>query len=87
MGGGAGATLLLNDTRIAGAMDWDGAVVGDVIHEGLDKPFMLMATTGQVRDGDLAVGQGTNWARLWPNLRGPSFDLVLNGAAHYDCKC
>ena len=84
VGGCAGATLMLNDTRVAGAINFDGAVFGDVVEQGLDRPFMLMATTGQTREGSLA--NITNWATLWSNLRGPSFDLILNDAKHYTCK-
>ncbi|KAK6381008.1 hypothetical protein LTS17_005209 [Exophiala oligosperma] len=81
IGGSAGATLLLNDTRIAGAVNMDGAVTGHVVSQGLDRPFMLMAVSGQTRDGKLA--NVTNWAAFWSNLRGPSFDLIVNDAAHY----
>lgn len=84
IGGSAGATLLLNDTRIAGAVNMDGAVTGHVVSQGLDRPFMLMAVSGQTRDGKLA--NVTNWAAFWSNLRGPSFDLIVNDAAHYTCK-
>lgn len=85
VGGCAGATVMVNDTRVAGAINLDGAVFGDVVEQGLDRPFMLMAITGQTREGKLA--NITNWAALWANLRGPSFDLILNDAAHYTCKC
>ena len=87
VGGGTTVTLLRNDTRIAGGLDFDGAVPGHVLEHDLDRPFMLMAVTGQTREGATAKMVKANWTQLWAHLHGPSFDLILNNALHYTCEC
>jgi hypothetical protein len=86
IGGGTTATLIRNDTRVAGGLDFDGAVPSHALEQDLDRPFMLMAVTGQTREGAMAKMLKANWAQLWAHLHGPRFDLILNNALHYTCE-
>lgn len=82
IGGATAATVTLNDTIVAGALDFDGTVWGDVVEQGLNKPFMLMVEEGNTRN---AVNETPfdNWARMWPRLSSAKFDLIVNDSSHY----
>ena len=84
LGGSAAATVMLNDTRVAGGLDFDGALWGDVIDKGLDRPFMLMTTEGQTRASQNQPNNpDASWYAIWHELTGPKFDFVLSNSLHY----
>ena len=82
LGGATSATLMLNDTRIAGALDFDGALWGSVIQTGLTRPFMLMATTNQTRLSMKNTPDGS-WYAVWPKITAEKFDVIIDNSAHY----
>lgn len=91
LGGASSATAMANDTHIAGAVNLDGALFGDVVTQGLDRPFMVMATAGQTRASGNTSSQDDStlsaqtWFNIWPNLRAKNnFDLILADSLHYD---
>ena len=84
LGGAATAAAMLNDSRIAGGLNIDGAFFGPVIEKGLDRPFMLMAHTNHTRSTDNSPDDPYNsWFAIWPNLRGWKLDLELANSLHY----
>jgi pimeloyl-ACP methyl ester carboxylesterase len=84
LGGAATATAMLNDTRIAGGIDMDGALWGPVVQKGLDRPFMFMARAGHLRNNNsIAADPDNTWFDIWPKLRAFRLDLVLANSLHY----
>jgi hypothetical protein len=84
LGGAAAATAMLNDTRIAGGLNMDGALWGPVVQKGLDRPFMFMARAGHLRNNNsIAADPHNTWFDIWPNLRAFRLDLVLANSLHY----
>ena len=68
LGGATAGTATVNDTRIKGGLDMDGAIFGDVLEEGLDRPFLLVTAE--------------TWAQLWSMLSGWN-ELESAGSLHY----
>lgn len=84
LGGAATATAMLNDIRIAGGIDMDGALWGPVVQKGLDRPFMFMARAGHLRNNNSITADPDNtWFDIWPKLRAFRLDLVLANSLHY----
>lgn len=84
LGGAATAAAMLNDTRIAGGLNMDGALWGPVVQQGLDRPFMFMAHTGHLRSNDSSPDDPLNtWFDIWPKLRAFKLDIVLADSLHY----
>ncbi|KAF7596727.1 hypothetical protein BBP40_000155 [Aspergillus hancockii] len=68
---------MLNDTRFAGGLNFDSALWGLVLEQGLDRPFINFGEanlTQQVKD---------SWPRIWPHLRGFKRQLQLSDSLHY----
>ena len=82
LGGATAATVMLNDTRIAGGLDFDGALWGSVVQTGLTRPFMLMATTNQTRLNMKNTPDGS-WYAVWPKISAPKFDVIIDNSLHY----
>jgi predicted dienelactone hydrolase len=84
LGGAATATAMLNDTRIAGGINMDGALWGPVVQKGLNRPFMFMAHAGHLRNNNSIDADPDNtWFDIWPKLRAFRLDLVLANSLHY----
>jgi Chlorophyllase enzyme len=84
LGGAATAAAMLQDNRIAGGLNMDGALGGPVIQKGLDRPFMFMAHTGHIRSNDSSPADPQNsWFDIWPRLRAFKLDIVLANSLHY----
>ena len=77
LGGATAALAMVNDTRIAGGVNMDGAFFGPVVTEGLDRPFMMMGHDG--------INQSSypTWAATWPNLRAWRLEVELGNSNHY----
>ncbi|GHH68593.1 lipase [Streptosporangium violaceochromogenes] len=76
LGGATSAAAMHADARIKAGANLDGGMFGPVLRAGLDRPFLLIGSSGHGRDND------RSWAALWPRLRGPRLELRLRGAAH-----
>jgi len=76
LGGAAAAAAMARDPRIRVGADLDGSPVGDVVHTGLTRPFLLMASAGHGREND------PDWAEFWSHLRGWRRELNLRGSGH-----
>jgi hypothetical protein len=84
LGGAATAAAMLNDNRIAGGLNMDGALWGPVVQKGLDRPFMFMAHTGHIRNNNsIAADPLNSWFDIWPRLHGFKLDIVLANSLHY----
>jgi pimeloyl-ACP methyl ester carboxylesterase len=83
LGGAAAAAAMLNDKRIVGGLDMDGALWGPVLEQGLDRPFMFMAHTGHVRKNSNPVDPFNSWFAIWPKLRAFKLDIILANSLHY----
>jgi dienelactone hydrolase len=93
-GGYTAAETMLHDSRIDAGINIDGALEhsgnggvylpGDVVTQGLDKPFLLFGGDGggaELSHVDTTITR--SWADLWPNLRGWKRDLHLDNGAHH----
>jgi len=84
LGGAATAAAMLNDTRIAGGLNMDGALFGPVVQQGLNRPFMFMAHTGHVRNNNSIPADPLNsWFTIWPKLCAFRLDIILGNSLHY----
>ena len=84
VGGAVAAAAMLNDNRIVGGLNMDGALWGPVVQKGLDRPFMFMAHTGHLRTNDSSMADPLNsWFDIWPQLRSFKLDIVLANSLHY----
>ena len=84
LGGAATATTLLNDERVVGGIAMDGALFGDVVDKGLNKPFMLMASTNRSRTDDNApLDPDNSWFDIWSKLTALKVDITLANSEHY----
>ena len=77
LGGATVAAAMFNDSRIIGGLDMDGAIQGEVVQGGLDRPFVLFGIPNHE-----AVDNDLTWDEFWPNLRGERSELALNGSQH-----
>jgi len=76
LGGAAAAAAMFQDPRIKAGVNLDGTLYGPVVNEGLDRPFMLIASQDHGRDND------ETWDKFWANLLGWRLDLQLTGSGH-----
>lgn len=76
LGGAAAAEVMLYDSRFVGGVNLDGSFYGDVVDQGLDRPFLIFAHEGKNRSTD------PSWDAIWPKLRGWKRELELKGSAH-----
>ncbi|GAA2587604.1 lipase [Actinomadura fulvescens] len=76
LGGATAAEAMAHDPRILAGANLDGSIIGPVAETGLDRPFLLMASTGHGRDND------PSWAQFWSHLRGWHRHLLLRDSGH-----
>jgi hypothetical protein len=76
LGGAAAAAAMLTDSRFACGANLDGSVWGDVIYEGLSKPFLIFNTEYHNLTTD------ATWTVFWENLRGWKLGLTVLGSTH-----
>jgi hypothetical protein len=75
---------MLVDRRIRAGVNLDGQLIADdnpvviapVAEQGLDRPFLQVATPGHTRESD------PSWAAFWTNQQGWRRELRLAGATH-----
>ncbi|KAI9869611.1 MAG: hypothetical protein M1830_005298, partial [Pleopsidium flavum] len=76
LGGATAAAAMLNDSRIVGGLNMDGAFYGPVVDQGLDRPFLLFGRPDHNRLTD------STWATMWEHLRGWKVELELDKSTH-----
>lgn len=79
LGGASTAAAMLNDKRIAGGVNMDGALHGPVVQEGLDRPFLILS---HPTSSELADPRDASWKEIWPRLSGWKRELGLEGSGH-----
>lgn len=77
IGGAAAATAMLNESRLIAGINYDGELWGDVVEQGLDKPFMIMLHSNQT------VASDPSWSAIWPKLTAERYALILADSLHY----
>ncbi|WP_405640443.1 alpha/beta hydrolase family protein [Streptomyces uncialis] len=77
LGGATTAATMLTDERITAGASLDGGAAGPVVDAGLDRPFLVVDTSGK-------GGMENNPAlrAFWSRLRGWRLCLTVQGAAH-----
>ncbi|GJC79018.1 putative 1-alkyl-2-acetylglycerophosphocholine esterase [Colletotrichum liriopes] len=71
----AGTPTAYADGRVLACLNYDGHILGDVATKGTEKPVVLVGTP--------TTDEYTpSWAVAWPNLRGPSLRLSVEGTTH-----
>ncbi|MFI5492397.1 alpha/beta hydrolase family protein [Actinoplanes sp. NPDC051859] len=76
LGGAATLAAMRADRRIRAGVNLDGALFGPVLASGLNRPVLLLGSTGHDRHTD------PSWAAVWPKLRGGRLNLELAGSGH-----
>jgi hypothetical protein len=89
-GGFTTAEAMLADRRLDAGADLDGSLAysfgagdfGDVVHRGLDRPFLLMGagTSGGTPHTHV---DAVDWARFWANSTGWKRDLYVPAGEHF----
>jgi alpha-beta hydrolase superfamily lysophospholipase len=77
LGGCTAAALMFNGTHFIVGVNMDGSMAGPVMTEGLDEPFLLLASAGHVREYD------KSWAIFYDALRGWKRDIRMNNTEHH----
>ncbi|WP_162958100.1 alpha/beta hydrolase family protein [Nocardia yunnanensis] len=76
LGGATAAQVMHDDRRVAGGVDLDGTLLGSVLTDGLDRPFVLIGSSVHGR------AQDPSWQQFWANDRGPKMEFRLDGSQH-----
>jgi predicted dienelactone hydrolase len=77
LGGATSAATMLDDSRITAGINMDGAMYGPVVTTGLNRPFMLLASTGKAPGGQLL-----NWGPFRNASTGWKRAFILQGSLH-----
>ncbi|MDG4787560.1 lipase [Micromonospora sp. WMMD1102] len=89
-GGFTAAETMLSDRRLDAGVDMDGSLAfsfsagdfGDVVHRGLDRPFLLMGA-GESRGVPHTHQHAEDWAQFWANSTGWKLDLHVADGEHF----
>ncbi|KAH8722862.1 PAF acetylhydrolase family protein [Phaeosphaeriaceae sp. PMI808] len=73
LGGAAAVAAAGKDTRVRGAIDWDGSFFGSVPASGLTQPVLYMAEENAT---------DPTWLSLWPQLKGPKLWVEVAKTTH-----
>lgn len=76
LGGATAAAAMLADARIAAAVNLDGTLFGDVLHNNFTSPFMIMSHQGKNLSTD------DTWTQAWSKAMGTKLAVTLNGTQH-----
>lgn len=76
LGGATAAQVMHDDRRVAAGVDLDGSLLGSVLTDGLDRPFVLIGGTDRTR------AQDPSWQRFWTAGHGPKLEFRLDGSQH-----
>lgn len=76
LGGATAAQAMLNDTRFAGGLNFDGSLHGSVMQQGLDRLFIGFGQT------DVAGPGYETWNETWPHLRDFGMQLQLKDSLY-----
>lgn len=76
LGGATAAQVMHDDGRVVAGVDLDGTLLGSVLTDGLDRPFVLIGRTDHGR------AQDPSWQQFWANDRGPKIEFRLDGSQH-----
>lgn len=80
-GGAAAADAMLDESRIAGGINLDGAMWGDAVAAGVGRPFLIWGSEGHNSSNDQSWGQflhamESNHSSVWKR------ELSLEGSLH-----
>ncbi|AVT29048.1 lipase [Plantactinospora sp. BC1] len=89
-GGFTAAETMLVDRRLDAGVDMDGSLAysfsagdfGDVVHQGLDRPFLLMGA-GQSSGAPHTHQHARDWAGFWAHSTGWKLDLYVADGEHF----
>lgn len=76
LGGATAAQVMHDDRRVAAGVDLDGSLLGSVLTDGLDRPFVLIGSAGRER------AQDPSWQQFWAADHGPKLEFRLDGSQH-----
>lgn len=76
LGGAQAFSAMVNDSRIAGAVNLDGTFFGPAIGIGTSKPLFLVGHEGKSRTSD------ESWGKVWQGLRGWRREISIVGTQH-----
>lgn len=73
LGGAASVLAASQDSRIRGAIDWDGTLFGSLPEAGLSTPVLYVSEQNAT---------DPSWVNVWPKLTGPKLWLEVEGTTH-----
>jgi dienelactone hydrolase len=73
LGGAAAVIAAGQDSRIRGAIDWDGSIFGSLPPSGLSKPVLYVSE---------ADATDPSWVAAWPQLNGPKLWVSVANTTH-----
>ncbi|KIW14327.1 hypothetical protein PV08_07109 [Exophiala spinifera] len=76
IGGAAAAETMLQDHRPLAGVNLDGTLFGQVVSEGLDKPFMFFEHDGKNQSTE------ATWASIWTHLNSSKAQMTVVGSQH-----
>lgn len=84
IGGAAATAAAASDKRVIGAVNFNGALWGDVIDTGFDVPYLLFMAAGQTSDSDIVrTTPFEAFNEVWGKVRADKWWLVLGESKHY----
>lgn len=73
LGGAAAVLAASQDSRIRGAIDWDGSLFGTLPEAGLSTPVLYISEENATNP---------SWVAAWPKFTGPKLWLEVEGTTH-----
>lgn len=73
LGGVTGVVSAAKDSRVRGAIDWDGSIFSPLPKDGLRKPVMYVSEANMT---------DSSWAAAWPQLKGPKIWIEVANTTH-----
>ena len=76
LGGAASIIAASQDSRIRGAINWDGTIFGSLPESGILQPVLLMSNG--------AINGSENYESYWPQMNGPKLWVTVANTTHQD---
>ncbi|BAZ15055.1 hypothetical protein NIES4071_69250 [Calothrix sp. NIES-4071] len=77
LGGATAALAMQSDPRFKAGLNMDGTLFGNIIQDGLNRPFMLM-------NSENATNIDPTRQPFYDNLKNDAYNLTIKGTEHYN---
>lgn len=73
LGGVTAVVAAAQDTRIRGAINWDGTIFSSLPSSGLSQPLLYVSEANAI---------DPTWVAVWPQLKGPKLWVAVANTTH-----